>query len=131
MIAAASGAARPHSTATVARRGREGVRHIRDQSVRFKPAGPHSWDGQTAIPAWRISMARVLIIGASKGIGLETTRQALEAGHQVRALARSAAGIGLSDPKLEKVRGNALISKDIERNQLGMAGDFISESRAI
>ena len=59
-------------------------------------------------------MARVLIIGASKGIGLETTRQALEAGHQVRALARSAVGIGLSDPKLEKVRGDALISKDIE-----------------
>jgi putative NADH-flavin reductase len=57
-------------------------------------------------------VARVLLIGASKGIGLETTRQALEAGHQVRALARS--GIGLSDPKLEKVRGNALISKDIE-----------------
>ena len=59
-------------------------------------------------------MARVLIIGASKGIGFETTLQALEAGHQVRALARSAAGIGLSDPKLEKVRGDALISKDIE-----------------
>src|SRR5271169_2437901 len=61
-----------------------------------------------------IKMARVLIIGASKGIGLETTRQALEAGHQVRALARSAAGFGLSDPKLEKVRGDALISKDID-----------------
>jgi NAD(P)-dependent dehydrogenase (short-subunit alcohol dehydrogenase family) len=30
-------------------------------------------------------MAQVLIIGASKGIGLETTRQALEAGHTVRA----------------------------------------------
>jgi putative NADH-flavin reductase len=59
-------------------------------------------------------VARVLLIGASKGLGLETTRQALEAGHQVRALARSASGIGLSDPKLEKVRGNALISKDIE-----------------
>ena len=59
-------------------------------------------------------MARVLIIGASKGIGLETTRQALEAGHQVRALARSAAAIGFSDPKLEKVRGDALVSKDIE-----------------
>ena len=59
-------------------------------------------------------MARVLIIGASKGIGLETTRQALEAGHQVRALARSAVGIGLSDPKLEKVRGDALISKDVK-----------------
>jgi NAD(P)-dependent dehydrogenase (short-subunit alcohol dehydrogenase family) len=61
-----------------------------------------------------INMARVLIIGASKGIGLEMTRQALEAGHQVRALSRSAASIGLSDPKLEKVRRDGLISKDIE-----------------
>ena len=33
---------------------------------------------------------RVLIIGASRGIGLETTRQALEAGHDVRALELSA-----------------------------------------
>ena len=45
-------------------------------------------------------MARVLIIGASKGIGLEATRQALEDGHQVRALARSAATISLSNPRL-------------------------------
>ena len=41
-------------------------------------------------------MAQVLIIGASRGIGLETTRQALEAGHRVRAFARSAADIGIS-----------------------------------
>jgi len=67
-------------------------------------------------------MARVLIIGASKGIGLETTRQALKAGHQVRALARSAASIGLSDPKLEKVRGDALINKDIEAALNGIEG---------
>ncbi len=59
-------------------------------------------------------MTRVLIIGASKGIGLEATRQALDAGHQVRALARSAAGIGLSNPRLEKVRGDALSGKNIE-----------------
>lgn len=59
-------------------------------------------------------MARVLIIGASKGIGLETTRQALEAGHLVRALSRSAAASGLSNPNLEKVRGNALESRDVE-----------------
>jgi len=38
-------------------------------------------------------MANVLIIGASRGIGLETVRAALRAGHSVRALARSAAGI--------------------------------------
>ena len=56
----------------------------------------------------------VLIIGASKGIGLETTRQALEAGHRVRALARSAAGIAISNPALEKIRGDALRSQDVE-----------------
>jgi len=65
-------------------------------------------------------MAHVLIIGASKGIGLETTRQALEGGHQVRALARSAAGIRLSDPNLEKIQGNALDRRDIEAALDGM-----------
>ena len=59
-------------------------------------------------------MARVLIIGASKGIGLETTRQALEAGHRVRALSRSAVANGLSNPNLEKIRGDALDSRDID-----------------
>jgi short-subunit dehydrogenase len=58
-------------------------------------------------------MARVLIIGASKGIGLETTRQALEAGHTVRAFARSATDISISDRKLEKVQGNALRTSDV------------------
>lgn len=57
---------------------------------------------------------KVLIIGASKGIGLETTRQALEAGHQVRALARSVTAISLANRNLEKVRGDALIIKDVE-----------------
>lgn len=65
-------------------------------------------------------MARVLIIGASKGVGLETTRQALEAGHRVRALSRSVAGNRLSNPNLEKVRGDALESRDIEAALDGM-----------
>jgi putative NADH-flavin reductase len=59
-------------------------------------------------------MAHVLIIGASHGIGLETTRQAIEAGHEVRALARSAMRIDLSDSNLQKVRGDALKSRDVE-----------------
>ena len=62
----------------------------------------------------KVFMKRVLIIGASKGIGLETIRQALEAGHHVRALARSAAGMALSYPYLKKVRGDALKSQDVE-----------------
>jgi len=62
----------------------------------------------------------VLIIGASKGIGLETTRQALEAGHHVRALARSATMMALADSKLEKVRGDALKNQDVEAALLGV-----------
>lgn len=63
---------------------------------------------------------RVLIVGASKGVGLETTRQALKAGHDVRALARSAAAIGLSNPRLEKVSGDALNHRDVEAALAGI-----------
>ena len=63
---------------------------------------------------------RALIIGASKGIGLETTRQALDAGHHVRALARSAAAIAISNPNLENIRGDALKTKDVEAALIGV-----------
>jgi putative NADH-flavin reductase len=62
-------------------------------------------------------MAKVLIIGASHGIGLETTRVALRAGLGVRALARSAASIPIQDANLDKVSGNAL-DPDTIRNAL-------------
>ena len=65
-------------------------------------------------------MARVLIVGASKGIGLETTREALEAGHTVRAFARTASDIMISDPKLEKRRGDALRNSDVTAAVMGM-----------
>jgi putative NADH-flavin reductase len=59
-------------------------------------------------------MAKVLVIGASKGIGLETVKQALEAGHQVRALARSAPRIPIRHSQLEKMKGNALDRATVE-----------------
>jgi nucleoside-diphosphate-sugar epimerase len=59
-------------------------------------------------------MSRVLIIGASRGIGLETVKLALKAGHSVRAMARSASAIRLRDPKLEKLDGDALDQSTIE-----------------
>lgn len=62
----------------------------------------------------------VLIIGASKGIGLETTHQALGAGHDVRALARSAPAIAISNPSLEKMRGDALKTEDVEAALVGV-----------
>jgi putative NADH-flavin reductase len=58
-------------------------------------------------------MAKVLIIGASRGIGLETVKVALLAGHNVRALARSAASMPIQNAGLEKVSGNALDSSTI------------------
>jgi len=60
-------------------------------------------------------MATVLIIGASKGIGLATVQGALKAGHSVRALARAATAIRLDNPKLEKVNGDARDQETIEQ----------------
>ena len=62
-------------------------------------------------------MAKVLVIGASRGIGLETVRAALRAGHSVRALARSAASMPIQNAGLDKVSGSALDSETI-RNAL-------------
>jgi putative NADH-flavin reductase len=58
-------------------------------------------------------MAKLLVIGASRGIGLETVKAALLAGHSVRALARSAARIPIKNAALDKVSGDALDSDTI------------------
>jgi putative NADH-flavin reductase len=60
-------------------------------------------------------MSTVAIIGASQGIGLETLRLALEQGHPVRALARSADRIAVTHEKLEKIAGSALREADVDR----------------
>jgi putative NADH-flavin reductase len=62
-------------------------------------------------------MAKLLIIGASRGIGLETVRAALRAGHRVRALARSAASMPIQDANLDTVSGDAL-DRDTIRDAL-------------
>lgn len=58
-------------------------------------------------------MVHVLIIGASGGIGLAATRQALAQGHSVRAFARSAREISFDHPLLEKFSGDALNRSDV------------------
>ncbi len=63
---------------------------------------------------------RILIIGASKGIGFETTRQALATGYDVRALARSAPSMNLADAKLEKMPGDALNKQNVEAALAGV-----------
>jgi putative NADH-flavin reductase len=65
-------------------------------------------------------VATVLIIGASRGIGLETVKAALKAGHAVRALARSARGMPVNDPRLEKISGDALHVSTVKRALTGV-----------
>jgi len=61
------------------------------------------------------AMTTVLILGASRGIGLETVKAALRVRHSVRALARSARSIPVSHPKLEKMTGDALQMATVRR----------------
>lgn len=62
-----------------------------------------------------IRMTTVLVIGGSRGIGLETVRLALESGFAVRAMARSVGAINIENPKLERVAGDATNLEDVER----------------
>jgi putative NADH-flavin reductase len=74
-------------------------------------------------------MATVLIIGASRGIGLETVKTALEAGYSVRALARSARRIPIDHPKLEKMVGDALEMATVKRALTG--ADVVVQSLGV
>jgi putative NADH-flavin reductase len=74
-------------------------------------------------------MATVLIIGASRGIGLEAVKVALKAGHSVRALARSARRIRVEHAKLEKMAGDALEMATVKRALSGV--DVVIQSLGV
>src|SRR5262245_9081822 len=75
------------------------------------------------------AVATVLIIGASRGIGLETVKAALKAGHSVRALARSARRIRVDHPQLEKMAGDAREMVTVKRALTGV--DAIIQSLGV
>lgn len=58
-------------------------------------------------------MAHILVIGGTKGIGLETVKQALERGHAVRAFSRKAGQFSLDHFNLEKLSGDACDPTDV------------------
>jgi putative NADH-flavin reductase len=76
-----------------------------------------------------MTAATVLIIGASRGTGLETVKAALRAGHSVRGLARSARRIPVEHPKLEKITGDALEMATVKRALTGV--DVVIQSLGV
>ena len=56
----------------------------------------------------------ILVIGGSRGIGLECVRYSLERGHRVRAFARSAESIPVENEMLEKRTGDATREDDVK-----------------
>src|SRR5215813_230905 len=97
-------------------------------NARFKPlthlavrlTASHMTMCQASSAVEHDAVATVLIIGASRGIGLETVKAALEAGHSVHALARSARKIPIDHPKLEKMAGDALATATVKRALSGV-----------
>jgi putative NADH-flavin reductase len=63
---------------------------------------------------------KLLVIGASRGIGLEVVKQALSRGYEVRAFSQSADSIRLSNARLEKRNGSALKVSDIASAMTGV-----------
>ncbi len=68
----------------------------------------------------RLDQKRLLVIGASSGIGLECVREALRRGYRVRGFSRSAKSIPIIDARLETVSGNATNASDVRSAMLGI-----------
>lgn len=58
---------------------------------------------------------KILIIGASRGVGRMATQQALEQGHHVTALARDPSSLPSEHDRLTVLRGDATNESDIRR----------------
>lgn len=57
---------------------------------------------------------RIVVFGASRGVGLEVVRQALEAGHTVTAFVRSPEKFTLKHPNLTLCQGDAMDTVAVE-----------------
>ena len=65
---------------------------------------------------------RIAIIGASRGIGYEMLRTALDEGHSVAVLARNPAKLTITDPNLHAIKGNILDLPAVKETVDGQEG---------
>ena len=66
----------------------------------------------------------IVVIGASRGIGLATVKAALAAGHSVRAMSRS--GLGITHPRVTTIMGDATGRADLATAIAG--GDVVIQA---
>ena len=87
-----------------------------------------------------MSNKRVLIVGASRGIGLNTLQRALATNYDVTAFSRSAEKIDIQHSKLKKMSGNAqdlndlrqaLVNVDVVIQTLGVPNSALITSSPI
>ncbi len=64
---------------------------------------------------------KIVVFGASHGVGLEVVKQALEAGHQVTAFVRSPDKFSLTHPNLSVFKGDAMDADAVEQAIAGRA----------
>lgn len=65
-------------------------------------------------------MTRILVIGASRGIGYETVKRGVELGHTIRAMARDVTALGSGEPTLEAFPGDATVPERVAEALEGM-----------
>tara|TARA_B100001093_G_C26802077_1_gene1003874 strand:- start:1251 stop:1892 length:642 start_codon:yes stop_codon:yes gene_type:complete len=58
-------------------------------------------------------MSKIVVMGGSRGIGIETVKVLLERGHQVTAFSRSASDFGDGNPNFKHVCGDACNPADV------------------
>ena len=81
--------------------------------------------------------SRILVVGATGGTGREVVLQALAAGHDVTALARTATRLPIEHPKLRAIDGalpqdasllsNAMAGQDVVISALGRGRSLASQ----
>jgi len=62
---------------------------------------------------------KILVIGASRGIGLEAVKLGLARGHEIAALLRDPLKLDLADPHLTKIKGDARNLADVGEAMAG------------
>jgi putative NADH-flavin reductase len=62
---------------------------------------------------------KILVVGASRGIGLEVVKEALERGHEVTALLRDPGKLAIEHPNLNKLRGDVGNLADLRSAAVG------------